>query len=82
MVSGSDFLCPWATNWPRPMCVCMCKCQLSMSCMVGEDPGGTLGAYALTRETWYSLLWFTSPAPGGIAGADSRYLSNAQVPQC
>jgi len=29
------------------------KCQLSMSWMVGEDPGGTLGAHTLTCETWY-----------------------------
>ena len=31
-------------------------CQLSMSCIVGEDPGGTSGAQILTCETWYSLL--------------------------
>ena len=53
-----------------------------MSRIVGEDPGETLGAHTLTYETWYSLLWVTSPAPGGFTSADSQYLSNTKVPQC
>ena len=43
------------------------KCQLSMSCIVGEDPGGTLGAHTLTCETWYSLLQVTSQYPMRIS---------------
>ena len=31
-------------------CVCMCS-ELSMSCIVGEGPGGTLGAHTFTCGT-------------------------------
>ena len=47
------------------------KYQLSMFHTAGEGPGGTLGAHTFTCGTWYSLLWVTSPTPGGFSHADS-----------
>jgi len=54
------------------------KNQLSMSCIVGEDPGGPFDSHTLTCETWYSLLQVTSPTLGGLASTDSQYLSSIQ----
>ena len=32
----------------------------------GESLDGTSGAHTFTCGTWYSLLWVTSPASGGL----------------
>ena len=53
------------------------KCQLSMSCIVGGGPGGTLGVHTFTCETWHSLWLLVQDLP-----VLTQHLSNAQVSQC
>jgi len=46
-----------------------------------EGPNGTLYAHTFISKMWkYSLLQVTSLALDGFSGANSKYLSHAQVP--
>ena len=62
-----------------PQIVCMCVHVYSVCVCVLHSRCGTLGAHTLTCETWYSLLWVTSPVPGGFTSADSQCLSSTQT---